>query len=508
MKKLFTLLFILLIGIISKAQNTKYGTNALFSNTTGTNNSAFGAKSVYKNTSGNSNTASGFQSLLSNLSGNNNTAVGYNALYTNTTGSSNTALGYSANVSSGTLTNATAIGNGAIVTLSNAIQLGNSTVTKVFAGTTNKATLIAGGLQITGGTLGAGKVLTSDATGIATWQTPAAGSNWSLTGNIGTVAGTNFIGTKDAVDLVLKTSNTEKMRVTSTGNVGIGNISPTHTLDITTTKAIDGVRLSHTPNGFWAKLLAGSLGQGSYNSVSQPNDAGIIFGGVQPGEGPGFVIAPWAVAAGGLRVSNKGMVTVSTYNSLEAFSIKHSNNYWTNYFAGSLGQTSYNPISQTNDGGIIFGGPQVNTGPGFVIAPWNLSSGGIRLDNQGNVAIGIIENIKPGYKLFVQQGILTEKVRVAVKNSGDWADYVFDKKHELPSLQQVEDFIKKNQHLPGIPSADEVVAEGIDLGKMDAKLLSKIEELTLYMIEMNKKIEKLEKDNESLKSTITNAQNK
>lgn len=99
-----------------------------------------------------------------------------------------------------------------------------------------------------------------------------------------------------------------------------------------------------------------------------------------------------------------------------------------------------------------------------------------------------------GYKLYVQSGILTEKVKVALVNTGDWADYVFEKNYKLNSLEEVKSFVEKNKHLPGVPSASELVAQGgIDLGKMDAKLMEKIEELTLYVIQLNEQNKALSK---------------
>jgi hypothetical protein len=100
-------------------------------------------------------------------------------------------------------------------------------------------------------------------------------------------------------------------------------------------------------------------------------------------------------------------------------------------------------------------------------------------------------NLPSGYKLFVEEGILTEKVKVAVVNSGAWADYVFAADYNLKPLSEVEAFIKENKHLPNVPSADELVKDGLDLGKMQATQMEKIEELTLYIIEMKKEIEML-----------------
>lgn len=80
-----------------------------------------------------------------------------------------------------------------------------------------------------------------------------------------------------------------------------------------------------------------------------------------------------------------------------------------------------------------------------------------------------------------------------------WSDFVFAKDYDLPSLEALEAYIHKNKHLPEIPTEVEVIESGINLGEMNAKLLQKIEELTLYLIEEHKqnqllkqRIEKLE----------------
>ncbi|MDC8101653.1 hypothetical protein [Chryseobacterium rhizosphaerae] len=79
-----------------------------------------------------------------------------------------------------------------------------------------------------------------------------------------------------------------------------------------------------------------------------------------------------------------------------------------------------------------------------------------------------------------------------------WADYVFKKDYKLNTLEEVEKHISEKGHLPNIPSAKEVEKEGINLGEMDAKLLEKIEELTLYSIEQNKQIQELKQQVQQL----------
>jgi hypothetical protein len=108
-----------------------------------------------------------------------------------------------------------------------------------------------------------------------------------------------------------------------------------------------------------------------------------------------------------------------------------------------------------------------------------------------------------GYKLYVEQGILTEKVKVAVKTGANWADHVFAPEYKLKSISEVDAFIKINKHLPGVPSATEMVKEGLDVAAMDAKLLEKIEELTLYVIELNGQMKKMEMKYDALKNKTT-----
>lgn len=106
------------------------------------------------------------------------------------------------------------------------------------------------------------------------------------------------------------------------------------------------------------------------------------------------------------------------------------------------------------------------------------------------------------YRLVVQDGILTEKLKVALKGTADWADYVFEPDYQLMPLENVESFVKENKHLPNVPSAEELSKEGLDMQKTSAKLMEKIEELTLYMIEMNKEMKALKAENAKLKEKL------
>jgi hypothetical protein len=94
------------------------------------------------------------------------------------------------------------------------------------------------------------------------------------------------------------------------------------------------------------------------------------------------------------------------------------------------------------------------------------------------------------YKLSVEGKIRARKVRV---DQDTWADYVFDNNYSLRPLKEVEQYIQQEKHLPDVPTAEEVKKEGLDLGGNQAILLKKIEELTLYVIEQNKRIDEQQK---------------
>lgn len=110
----------------------------------------------------------------------------------------------------------------------------------------------------------------------------------------------------------------------------------------------------------------------------------------------------------------------------------------------------------------------------------------VRINYNGNVGIGTKD---PKAKLSVNGTIISTEIKV-LANISQYPDFVFSKSYNLRSLNEVEQFIEQNNHLPDIPKADEV-KEGIALGMMNTKLLQKIEELTLYTIEQQKEIEDL-----------------
>ncbi|HAS39775.1 MAG TPA: hypothetical protein DCS93_04820 [Microscillaceae bacterium] len=158
-------------------------------------------------------------------------------------------------------------------------------------------------------------------------------------------------------------------------------------------------------------------------------------------------------------------------------------------------------ISSIDNGGFTGGLAIYTNGSGS-----NQRTGSVEVMRVVNGKVGIGTTLRgvasehlDGYKLFVTEGIKTEKIRVQLAASR-WADYVFAKNYQLRPLEEVEEFIAQNKHLPDVPSAAEVGKKGIDLGQMDATLLRKVEELTLYIIQLKKQNEQLQQRLEKLEN--------
>lgn len=178
---------------------------------------------------------------------------------------------------------------------------------------------------------------------------------------------------------------------------------------------------------------------------------------------------------------------------IQLFSSGHSYYHGAVNFAASGAPTTFPASGIPSPTDVAFEFAQ--TGPG-----WNAL---VDIYKNGKVRIGKDDmTMKGNYKLYVEGGIMTEVVNVAIKNTAAWADYVFDDNYKLMPLQDVATYVKANKHLPDVPAADDVVKDGVNVAEMNAVLLKKVEELTLYVIEQQKLIKEQGKELEKVKAML------
>lgn len=267
---------------------------------------------------------------------------------------------------------------------------------------------------------------------------------------------------------------------TNSGKVGIGTTTPISKLSVQTPSGNYG--LTHTDGtvtvGSYVSSGFGWLGTKSNHPLTFfTNDGGPTVTLATNGNfGVGTTTPDYKLSISSTTIAsntNTNLLRLRGQNPLMVFS-----NGVTDF--GYIKAWSYQPYAPFTNGLVI------GSAPGYPIffSTNNYSLSMIVADN-GNVGIG---TANPTYKLSVNGNIRSKEVVVET----GWADYVFNKKYQLKPLQEVEKFIEDNKHLPGIPSADEIEKNGLQLGDTQKKMMEKIEELTLYVIDLNKQIKELQ----------------
>jgi hypothetical protein len=182
--------------------------------------------------------------------------------------------------------------------------------------------------------------------------------------------------------------------------------------------------------------------------------------------------------------------------------------------AGNVGVGTTTPVSrlsvvQTGTASPTFEltntskGPNISYGHFGATGDWYLrsaaNSGYVILQDQSAGVVGVGTTYVPaGYKMSVNGKVICTELKVQLLAS--WPDYVFKPDYKLMNLSELSDFINANGHLPGIPSADEVNnSAGVEVGEMQRLLVEKIEELTLYILKQEEKIQQLQQSVEQLK---------
>ncbi len=280
---------------------------------------------------------------------------------------------------------------------------------------------------------------------------------------VGGSTGGGWIGTQSNHPFSFFTNNGSAiMTLTESGNVGIGNNSPVDKFNVTTGI---GFGISHTvgAQSFSTYIDAVGVMVGSKNTAPFH-----LFVG---SSGPTLTI-----------LANK-FVGIGNTNPTEPLNLSTNFGYGFSHSAG--GQAFATFIDPSG----VFAGSKVN-------APFHLYVGtngpNMTILANGNIGIG---TTVPTYKLSVNGNIRSKEVVVET----GWADYVFGKEYRLLPLEELKQFIDQHKHLPNIPSAKEIEEKGLNVGDVQKRMMEKIEELTLYLLEANSQIRQLQIEMESLK---------
>jgi hypothetical protein len=290
----------------------------------------------------------------------------------------------------------------------------------------------------------------------------------------------------------------------SSGNVGIGTTSPAAILHLH--GANTRLRIGGTLNDQMGIDFDANSGTVYHRIESHANNGFFDF--IAGASGGGHNLRFFTDGGERLRITSDGKLGVGTTTPQTMLDVNGQSTFRNNVTA-NFGVT--NRTTQMRDDGFYISRTSDGLYVSKIIADNSMhyhTRSNHMFYNDGNLAMVIYEGAKVGigtsqvndanYKLFVETGIRTRKIKV---DQQSWPDYVFHGTYNLRPLSEVESFIKKYQHLPDVPSAAQVTAEGIDLGDNQAVLLKKIEELTLYLIEQKKEIENLKKEVSGLKKS-------
>ncbi len=340
-----------------------------------------------------------------------------------------------------------------------------------------------------------------------------------LSNQVSTITGIYNASTTS--NLSLQTNNTSRLSIlNSNGFVGIGNVAPTEMLHVTGNLLSNQVSAA---NGIYNAAATSnlSLRTNLVERMTILNTSGFMgVGTTTPTEMlhvNGNILSNKVTTTTGFVNSTSANLTLQT-NNLDRVSVLSSN--------GNVGIGTSAPEEklQITGGNLVLDNgntPTIYTGIGTTElnrylqfsnskgapSPAGVKAGGVLISDsytyanpgkndlivKGKVAIGTPLSSNPNnYILAVNGGIGAKDVRVE-KISSTWPDYVFHKNYALTPLTEVAKYIDENKHLQDVPSATEVEKNGHSLGDMDAILLKKVEELTLYIIQQQKEIEALKK---------------
>lgn len=306
-------------------------------------------------------------------------------------------------------------------------------------------------------------------------------TQWKTNGNI--VDTNQFIGTKNQKPLILKTDNTERFRISQDGYIGIGTSSPQTKLDV-----YGNVTLRNEV------YLPGLYSQNNLNSILFYDDQTGALRKGSVGSLGNYIYEPKPCTAG-------YQANPVWWNGLNKIFVECPDVHvgiGTNapdYELHVIGTGKFNLVKL---GLEHYAGATVAS---FIEGYWHENSGRPWI----NFAVQQTNPNDPDKSVFVVEndgGLYCTSVRIRFRDDIPVPDYVFGKNYDLMSLSETEKYIQENGHLPNMPAENEFRAEGLSVEEMQFKLLEKIEELTLHLIEQQEQIESQQLEIDSLKDDL------
>jgi hypothetical protein len=357
----------------------------------------------------------------------------------------------------------------------------------------------------------------ADANGCSTIQAQELVSppqdGWNRYGNAATNPATQFIGTTDNTDMVIKTNNTEAIHIKADGKIGIGTSNPADKFTIYDAQNAS-IRLSEQKGDSTINFDIGFLKDSILNG--KVGEGAVVIGTTGGGK-PNASTHNFAASAGMTNMINnstQGFVKnpCSDVASLPSMIFDAPSFTW---FIPTCPPTADSLAMALDNAGNLF-----VKGNGWFAG--SLQSEGLRVNNHNNKFAAVIANYGTNGKgLMIQGGngsnatanySLLEisdmnSYKILSVNGKDgityargikvqttaFPDYVFNADYKLTSLKELESYIAANHHLPQMPTATEAETNGVNIGDMQNKLLQKIEELTLYLVQQQKEIDALKK---------------